>query len=363
VIQEQLFTIEDRDAWKEAMPTHISVFGSIGYARIVQRHIGYPARLFVVSSGAGRIVYPFFLRPVANLPFAQQYAPFWDTLTPEYTGPMAWGEVTPLLRYFFDERWNRFCEEQGVVAEFAHLHPSERAADLLDSAHVQFNREIVVVDLTLPEENLWRHSFSLSCRKNIQRAHRDQVRVVEGRTDADVREFHRIYTMTMERRQAHKRYFFSLDYFLAFRDELPDNTLFLFAVHRDRAIAAHLYLYDDEEMHDFLGGMEEEHKRLRPANAVIYAAIQWGRRHGKRRLILGGGYQQNDGIYQFKASFSPLRARFSTYRRVRHPTLYADLCQAWTEYYGCALPQDATYFPAYRMIPPQDAGLAREVGG
>jgi len=289
VIHEQLSTIEDRDAWEEAMPAHISVFGSIGYARIVQRHIGYPARLFVVSSGAGRIVYPFFLRPVANLPFAKQYAPFWDSLTPEYTGPMAWGEVTPLLRYFFNERWNRLCEEQGIVAEFAHLHPSERAADLLDSAHVQFNREIVVVDLTLPEEELLRHSFSLSCRNNIRRAQREQVRVVEGRTDADVREFHRIYTMTMERRQAHKRYFFSLDYFLAFRDELPDNTLFLFAVHRDRAIAAHLYLYDDEEMHDFLGGMEEEHKQLRPVNAIIYAAIQWGRRHGKRRLILGGG--------------------------------------------------------------------------
>jgi serine/alanine adding enzyme len=363
VIHEQLSTIEDRDAWEEAMPAHISVFGSIGYARIVQRHIGYPARLFVVSSGAGRIVYPFFLRPVANLPFAKQYAPFWDSLTPEYTGPMAWGEVTPLLRYFFNERWNRLCEEQGIVAEFAHLHPSERAADLLDSAHVQFNREIVVIDLTLPEEELLRHSFSLSCRNNIRRAQREQVRVVEGRTDADVREFHRIYTMTMERRQAHKRYFFSLDYFLAFRDELPDNTLFLFAVHRDRAIAAHLYLYDDEEMHDFLGGMEEEHKQLRPTNAIIYAAIQWGRRHGKRRLILGGGYQPNDGIYQFKASFSPLRARFSTYRRVRHPTLYADLCQAWTEYYGCALPRDATYFPAYRMLPPQHAGLAREVGG
>jgi serine/alanine adding enzyme len=62
VIHEQLSTIEDRDAWEEAMPAHISVFGSIGYARIVQRHIGYPARLFVVSSGAGRIVYPFFLR-------------------------------------------------------------------------------------------------------------------------------------------------------------------------------------------------------------------------------------------------------------------------------------------------------------
>lgn len=360
---DMVYTVDDQEAWEAASLARASVFGSVGYARIVQRHTGYPARLFVVSSDEGRIVHPFFLRPMSDLPFAAHYASCQDTLTPEYTGPMRLGKVTPELQRAFVEQWTQFCDRERIIAEFAHLHPSDRHAGLLHPEDVRYNRDIVVVDLTQRESELWTRSLNDRCRSNIRRAQREGVRIFEGRTEADVREFHRIYTMTMERRNADARYFFPFSYFWSYREELPENSLFLLAEHRNRIVAAKLYLYDNDEMYDFLGGMDIDYQRQRPANAIIYAAIQWGQRHGKRRLILGGGYRPDDGIYQFKASFSPLRLWFSTYRHIRNPALYADLCQAWTEYYGCALPREAEYFPAYRMLPPHDAGRMREVGG
>ncbi|ABU56617.1 lipid II:glycine glycyltransferase FemX [Roseiflexus castenholzii] len=362
-MQEMLYTADDQDAWEAALPARASVFGSAGYARIVRRHTGCPARLFVVASHEGRIVHPFFLRPLNNLPFAEHYASYQDTLTPEYTGPTGLGEVAPHLQRAFVERWRHYCEDERIIAEFAHLHPSDRHAGLLRADEVRYNRDIVAIDLTLPENDLWSHSFNEQCRWNIRRAQREGVRVFEARTEADVREFHRIYTLTMERRNADSRYFFPFAYFWAYREELPENALFLLAEYRGRIIAAKLYVYDDEELYDFLGGMDIEYQQQRPAYAIIYAAIQWGQRHRKRRLILGGGYRPDDGIYRFKASFSPLRIRFSTYQRVCQPALYADLCQAWTEYYGCSPPHEAEYFPAYRALPPCDAGRAREVGG
>lgn len=362
-MRDIVYTADDWQAWETAAPAHLSVFGSVGYARIVQRRTGYPAQLFVVASDRGRVVYPFFARPVSQLPFAAAYGTYWDTLTPEYTGPMVVEAATPELQRAFVERWAQFCEDERIIAEFAHLHPSDRYTGLLHADDVRYNRDVVVIDLTLSEEELWRQSFEEQCRRNIRRAQREGVRIVEGRTEADVREFHRIYTLTMERRHAEARYFFPFAYFWSFREELPENSLFLLAEHRGRIVAAHLYLYDNREMHYFLGGMDLDYQYCRPTNAIIYAAIQWGQRHGKRRLILGGGYRPDDGIYRFKASFSPLRLRFSTYRRICQPALYADLCQAWTEYYGCALPREAEYFPAYRMLPPHDAGQVREVGG
>ncbi len=362
-MQEALYTTDDQEAWEAAMPAHASVFGSIGYARVVQRHTGCPARLMAVSSDEGRIVYPFLLRPVSNLPFAGAYRSWWDTFTPEYTGPMELGTITAALRRAFVERWDRLCAEEGIIAEFAHLHPSDRHTGLLRADDVHFNRDIVVIDLTLSEEELWRASFNDHCRRNIRRAEREHVRVFEGRTKADVREFHRIYTITMERHNADARYFFPFEYFWSFREEMPDNSLFLLAGRQDRIIAAKLYLFDDREMYDFLGGMDIDYRHHRAAHAIIYAAVQWGRRHGRRRIILGGGYRPNDGIYQFKSSFSPLRLPFSTYRRIHHPALYADLCQAWSEYYGCSFRQKTEYFPVYRAAPPHDEGRAREVGG
>jgi hypothetical protein len=83
---------------------------------------------------------------------------------------------------------------------------------------------------------------------------------------------------------------------------------------------------------------------------VVYDTLQWAKTHGKRRLILGGGYTPDDGIFRFKASFSPLRARFQVYRQVHMPEHYRALCSAWAEHYGTPAASNG-YFPAYRALP------------
>ena len=71
---------------------------------------------------------------------------------------------------------------------------------------------------------------------------------------------------------------------------------------------------------------------VRPVYAYMIEAIRWGISQGKKRMILGGGYQPGDGVFRFKANFSPLRARFCTYRRIRDAKAYAALTQAWSTY-------------------------------
>jgi hypothetical protein len=83
---------------------------------------------------------------------------------------------------------------------------------------------------------------------------------------------------------------------------------------------------------------------------MVYDIIRWGAMHGKKRLILGGGYRPDDGIFRFKSSFSRNVARFSTYRRIHLPGDYSALEEQWCEHYH----QDAIateYFPSYRSIP------------
>jgi hypothetical protein len=154
----------------------------------------------------------------------------------------------------------------------------------------------------------------------------------------------------MERRAATPRYGFPVSYFMAFFRQMQDNATFLLARHGDRVIAGTLYLHDDTDVYSYLGGADQAFQHLRPTNVVIDEAIRWARRHGKQRLILGGGYRPDDGIFRFKASFSPLRASFHVSRRIHMPDEYADLCRRWCSYYG----QDvgsAGYFPAYRALP------------
>jgi lipid II:glycine glycyltransferase (peptidoglycan interpeptide bridge formation enzyme) len=250
----------------------------------------------------------------------------------------------------FPKRLSRFLSSQHVVTEFIHLHPWKSFTKALRQHCLQFDREIVYVDLTWPEDRLWRHSFNHACRKNINRSRREHVRVFEARTVNDIREFHRVYVETMKNRKALPHYFFSLDYFAAIFEQLRGNARFTLAEYRDQVIAGTLYLHDRDDVYSYLGGSDVNFQHVRPTNAIIYDTIVWGQRQGKKRLILGGGHSVDDGIFRFKASFSPQRARFLVYRCIHLSEKYDALCRSWSRMYGPDV-QTAGYFPRYRFLP------------
>jgi serine/alanine adding enzyme len=339
-------TTGDPSLWHSFLPAHRSVFGSVEFSSIAEQYLGYSARLFVFIEGEKPVVYPFFLRPVSELPFANDaQIKAWDSLSPEYTGPLAWGTVTETTFKGFRECFAKYCRQEQIIAEFAHIHPWHCSTDLLVKEDLFLDREIIYVDLTMPEEPIWRDSFTAACRKNISRAHKENVRVYQASTLEDVQQFYRIYIQTMDRRQALAKYYFPLSYFIAFFQQMPDNAAFFLAEREHQVIAATLYLHDDNDMYSYLGGADHTFQHVRPTNAIVYEAIRWAQRQGKKRLIMGGGYRPDDGIFRFKASFSPLRSRFHVYKHVHLPDKYAALCSAWAAH------NMRGYFPMYRIQP------------
>lgn len=350
MLTEHLLTTDD-PMWERLLPAQRSIFGSVEYARICQQHSADEARLFAVTSDAGLIAFPYFLRAINDLPFAKTFnRKQFDILSPEYTGPVALTDDLTLMQAYRN-RFDRICREQGIVAEFAHLHPWNWQAHCLHSDDIGIDREIVYVDETLSEDDIWNESLTYACRKNLKRAHQENIRIYAATSLDDVREFYRIYVHTLDRNNALGRYYFPFSFFQAFWEQLPDNSRFMLAEYREQIVAATLYLYDDIDIYSYLGGADQAFQHIRPTNAVVYTTINWARQHGKRRLILGGGYRPDDGIFRFKASFSPLRAHFRVYQHVHLPNEYTELCQAWSAYYG-GRDCESNYFPVYRSVPP-----------
>jgi serine/alanine adding enzyme len=289
------------------------------------------------------------MRSLQDLPFVPESSRGWyDTISPEYTGP--WAEGFSTLPGVFQAQFALLCRQEKLVAEFAHLHPWNWCTACAEPSAVSFDREIVYLDLTLSEDQLWHESYTYACRKNIARTQKENVRVFTASTAEHVREFYRIYTHTMDRNNALEHYYFPLDYFQAFFEQMPQHARFVLAEWRDQIVAATLYLHDDVDVYSYLGGADQTFQQIRPTNAVVYDTIRWAQQQGKRRLILGGGYKPDDGIFRFKASFSPLRARFHVYRQIHLPDEYHALCIAWEKYHGMPIPETG-YFPAYRSIP------------
>jgi serine/alanine adding enzyme len=350
MIRQYLLTTGDAEQWRTSLPTDACVMGSLEYLRILERQSGYPARLFVVESGGARIAYPFLLRPTHTLPFAASLRPErFDTITPEYTGPLRLGAgpLDEMGRLQFADLFATYCQEHGIVAEFAHLSPWNADCEPLDPGCVEIDREVVYVDLTWGEDGIWIRSFSSDTRRMTRQARKAGVRVRRATSREDVLEFHRLYAGTMKRRAALDRYHFPPEYFLAFFETMPESSFFVLAEYQERAVAGGLYLHDRSNVYWHLSAADMEFSRVRPVNAYHHETIRWAVHAGKKRMLCGGGYEPGDGVFRFKAGFSPLRAQFRVYKRIHDLGLYEALMLAWSSHHGGGLPS-SRFFPAYR---------------
>jgi hypothetical protein len=358
ILNEQFLSTRESVLWEKYLPASRSIFGSVGYARICERYRNCTPRLFVVASGNESICYPMLMRSTDELPFAGVHRGMWDAGSTEFTGPLA-HRVSKQFALEFKNRCDAAFRSEGIITEFAHLNPWADNLHLLESNFLHYNREIVWVDVSLNPDVLWSEHFAHACRKNISRAIKEGVQILCATTDDEIKEFYRIYIQTMQRNHAQPNYYFTYEYFKTIRDELAAHARFVLAEYKGQIIAATLYLHDDTDVFSYLGGSDESFQNVRPTNAVIYDTIRWAHDAGKKRLILGGGYKPDDGIFRFKATFSRHRQAFHTYRRVHLEDNYIALSQSWRAYYN-AHEDDLAYFPVYRRIPEYPLQLMTE---
>ncbi|MEZ4712407.1 MAG: hypothetical protein R3A44_34780 [Caldilineaceae bacterium] len=208
MFQEDVYTLDDGAEWDEAVAPFPAVFATQAWAQIQAQQKGYIPRLYRLAGPSGALIYPFFLRPLTDLPFWGEAtdAVGHDIMTPEYTGPhfcsSGPGAAQPQsdLVAEFRRRFHDYCQRNQLVAEFAHLHPWDAVEPALVASGIALNRQIVYVDLAQPESWLWENSFDRACRKNIRRALREDLELYIASQPEDIEQFHRIYTMTMDHR-------------------------------------------------------------------------------------------------------------------------------------------------------------------
>jgi lipid II:glycine glycyltransferase (peptidoglycan interpeptide bridge formation enzyme) len=278
-------------------------------------------------------------------------SPLWDTTTPEYTGPLVLGPKTQGSTFpaSFPAAFSRYCQATGIVAEFAHLNPWSARLDLLDAAFIEDNREIIYIDLTLGEEATWKHSLSSDARRQTRQAMDAGVRGRPAESIEDVLAFHRLHQQTMERLSAQEHYFLPAEYFLAIFETMPRNAVFMLSEYQGRIVAGGLYFQDATDVYWHLSAVDMEFSRVRPVNAFHYETIRQAGLAGKQRMLCGGAHKSGDGVFRFKAGFSPLRIPFRIYKRIHDPETYAALMREWVP--GVAdLPMERGFFPAYRSV-------------
>jgi len=305
------------------------------------------------SDGRSTVMYPFLCRDLKALPwFRRNEGPLADITTPYgYGGPFTWGaEATPRLATAFWESLDGWAEENHVVSEFIRfsLFP-DGLLPYPGQKHIRYSN--VVRELDLDDETLWM-DFKHKVRKNIKKAQRSGVEIEQDAAGRRLDDFLRIYIGTMDRRSSSEGYYFAGEFFKSIQKNLVGQFTYFHAIYEDRLVSTELVLVSAENVYSFLGGTDRSAFAVRPNDLLKYEIIRWARNEGKKRFVLGGGYQPEDGIYQYKLSFAPHGAvPFMTGQRILRDNPYRRLVRersAVCRFQGndwCPRPE---FFPAYR---------------
>ena len=111
-------------------------------------------------------------------------------------------------------------------------------------------------------------------------------------------------------------------FFLRLRAALPNNLCLLAAMKGDEMCGAHLIIYDETNAFAFLSATALAYWRTQVNNLLWADAIFWAMEQGRKRYDLQGG---REGVFKFKAHFSPTRGKFYTLNAVHDRALFEQL--------------------------------------
>jgi hypothetical protein len=298
----------------------------------------------------GGVLYPLILRPLNLESWAPPGRGTCDLTTPYgYGGPFAW-EITPAEATDFWGHLERWARGREVVTAFARLSVFPDQLLPFDGETV-LNGPNVVRRLDLSDEAMW-NDYEPKVRQNVRRARSRGCTLRVDETGERLDDFHRVYTSTMERRNADAKYFFGKDFFEAIVRDLAGGFAFFHVMHGDRVVSSELVLLSHRNAYFFLGGTLAEAFDLRPNDFLQHETFLWCRGAGKEQLVLGGGYKGSEGLLKYKKSFAPSgEVPFLVGIRTYDDEAARDLVEArsrWERSTGREWTPEAGFFPAYR---------------
>ncbi len=352
----------DSPRWPRALAglAH-DVYHLPGFARLFAREEGGEAVAFLAEEGNRRLLLPMIVRPIdegddgdddgdgAGIP-----GRFDATCPYGYPGPVVTTDESDRgLEDFLDRALECLGAEmlaRGIVCAFARLHPllGLPLAPFRRTGKVVRHGETVSIGLTRGPEGIWQ-GMNATCRNQVNKAGRmGQVVRVDEAWKA-LPEFLAIYRETMDRRSASASYYFDEGHLLEMREILGDRATLLVAEIGGELAAGAIFLETNGIVNYHLSGTRAEFVRNHPSRTILHRAAVLSAERGHRVFHLGGGRGgARDSLFDFKASFSPCRHAFHTWRFVADETAYRALVDRWRERSGGDPDGREGFFPAYR---------------
>jgi hypothetical protein len=296
----------------------------------------------------GAVLFPLILRPLAAEPWARPDERRWDATSPYgYGGPFAFGEPDGDAYWRGHAEW---CRDERIVSTFVRLSLfPEQLVPI--PGHVETRSPNIAVPLGGGVDALWR-GYEAKVRKKIQLAEGAGLKVERDADGARLDAFLDVYTQTMHRRGADEWYLFPRAFFGEIVSGLAGHSWFFHTLAGGAVVSTALVLEGDEHAYYFLGGTLADAFPQGPNYLLMHRVAIWAMEAGKKFYVLGGGYEDRDGLYRYKRGFSragevPFRVACLVHDREGYDELIAERTEGARREGTVWAPRPA-FFPAYR---------------
>jgi len=350
----KIMTLKDSDHIKSLLDDcqKMDVYIHPDYLKLFQEYTRNKAIYTYFGNERNYILIPYFERPVNSLE-NKSIPECFDLVSPWYYGGLVHNiKDNKLLQEVFNnftKKFEEYCKKNNVVTEFQRLNPILRNHILYQNhPGLFYDRKIVYVDLTKNLETI-NNEYTRHTRKNINKAIRNNLKVYHGENKENISKFIKIYTESMERKNAKRFYYFNEKFFHNLLKISKGGIKIFYVECEGKIICSSIELGKNDILHDYLRGISPDHLNLRPNDILIDEIIKWAKSAGYKYFILGGGItsSEDDGLLRFKKSFSSTVSEFYVYKKIYNLEKYKKLCEIHGKKQSNLEFENAQFFPEY----------------
>ena len=304
----------------------------------------------ILTSNNGGVIYPFLLRDIQKEEYSNGIVAK-DIISPYgYSGMYklnlndTFENITIEKFYVQFKMW---AKSQFIISEVVKFHLFDEVYSQYDG-NIETPQQNISVNLTKGIDLIWKN-FEHKVRKNVKKALNNKLIVMIDSSGSHIKDFLLIFNSTLKRRAALDSYFFDISFFEKMIKEMKDNFCFFHVTIDSKIISSELCLISKNNIYSFLGGTNSDFFHLRPNDFLKFEIIKWGILNNKKRFILGGGYQKNDGIFNYKKSFAPKELHnFNIGTKIFDINTYNEIIKAKINYH---IKKNESWKPRYEFVP------------
>jgi hypothetical protein len=327
-MEHETFIIEptDKILWNKFLNTipddKKDIYYLADYVNLYKNKVCEP-KCFIYKSKDNIFFYPFIKRSILK-------TKYYDLITPYGYGGAIMKNNDSEFTLSALKNLTNYINENNIISEQIKFHPLLKNYEIYkktNSHKIYMACNTVTIDCANEINFMWSKIYKKSNKEKIKKIQNKKAKIFFSNNKSSIIKFREIYNNNLKNINAKKKYYFELEYYYSFLNNLNNNFFIAHLEIENEILASQLVIYDKNYGHTHLQGTSIKGKKLGVTNLLKHEVIMKAKEMKLKYLHFGGGRtdDENDSLLKFKKGFSNTLSEFFIAEKIYNNNIYNDL--------------------------------------